>query len=142
MKTNHGNVWSEVRNGRMAIGFTKQCIDDTLPECFHVLQADATTVKLRGPMLVLETNDGLLSILSPVAGRIRFFNDRARNFPDKLTEEDVIIEVELPQPAQEVKKAVVKKSSKVTPKIGGGNPFEVGPAQRYENDWFINDDQE
>lgn len=142
MKTIQGNIWYEQVGGRMAIGFTKQCLDEKLQECFHILPADAYSVKVRGPLMVLETNDGLESVRSPVAGRVLFFNDKARNFPDRLTEEDVIVEIEMPQPKAEVKKVATKKS---TTKAGvGGNqavfPIPWAPANPVDDDlWF--DDQ-
>lgn len=140
MKTISGNIWYEQVGGRMAIGFTKQCLDEKLQECFHILPADAYSVKVQGPLMVLETNDGLESVRSPVAGRVLFFNDKARNFPDRLTEEDVIVEIEMPQPKAEVKKAPAKKSRTTTTPIGAGNPA-VFPIPFIDNDdWWIDDD--
>jgi hypothetical protein len=94
MKIDHNLVWSEVHADKsITIGFTKKCIDELLPECFHVMQADATTVREKGPMLVLETNDGLESIKSPFTGKISYFNSKARNYPDRLTTEDTILTI-------------------------------------------------
>lgn len=75
------------------IGFTRVFIDQKMMECFHVVQADVKNLMDKGPMLVIETNDGLESIKSPVTGTVRYFNPKARNFPDRLTEEDIIITV-------------------------------------------------
>lgn len=107
MKTDHGLVWSKVHEDKsIGIGFTKQAIEERLMECFHVMQADTQQVREKGPMLVLETNDGLESIKSPFTGRVSYFNSKARNFPDKLTEEDTILTI-LP-PGVEPKKATTK----------------------------------
>ena len=56
-----------------------------------MLPADASEVREKGPLLVLETNDGLQSIKTPVAGKVAYFNPKARNFPDKLTDSDTIV---------------------------------------------------
>lgn len=143
MKKIDGNIWYEERAGRMSVGFTRQCLDEKLQECFHILPADSYSVKARGPLMVLETNDGLESVRSPVAGRVLFFNDKARNFPDRLTEEDVIVEIEMPKP--EVKKVASKKSP-TTKVVTGGNNQAVFPIpwaplgdERDPDGWLIDD---
>lgn len=114
MKTDHNLVWSEVHADKsITIGFTKKCIEERLPECFHVLVADANSVRSAGPMLVLETNDGLESIKSPFTGKISYFNSKARNYPDKLTETDTILTI-LPPGVEKAKPVEVKK-----PKVVG-----------------------
>lgn len=92
MKVDHNFVWSQQHDDKtITIGFTKKAIEELLPECFHVMQADSQNIREKGPMLVLETNDGLESIKAPFAGRISYFNSKARNYPDKLTEDDTIL---------------------------------------------------
>lgn len=114
MKTDHNLVWSEIHADKsITIGFTKKCIDEYLGECFHVMQADSKTVRAAGPMLVLETNDGLESIKSPFSGSISYFNPKARNYPDKITEVDTILTI-LPPGVEKVK---VEK--KVSPQVIG-----------------------
>jgi|SRR5712664_2297847 len=111
MKENREPIWIETNpDGTVNVGLTHNFINQKLQECFHIIQADATDVKRNSPMLVLETNDGLESIKSPITGRILTFSDRARNFPDKLTEDDVIIKI-LPEGVKlpEKKRAVAKK---------------------------------
>src|SRR5579864_9391330 len=94
MKEYLGNVWTEVdARGVLRLGFTKQYIDERLGECFHVVPADVGNTTKGGSLLVLETNDGTSRIKSPISGTILVFSDKARNFPDRLTEEDVIIEI-------------------------------------------------
>lgn len=91
-KVDHGLIWSEDHADKsITIGFTQRCITEKLQECFHVLPADASEVREKGPLLVLETNDGLQSIKTPVAGKVAYFNPKARNFPDKLTDSDTIV---------------------------------------------------
>ena len=126
MKHISGNIWYQTSQGRMEIGFTKECLDEKLTECFHILPADNYAVKQRGPLMVLETNDGLEAVHSPIAGRVLFFSDKARNFPDRLTEEDVVVAIEMPR---EVKKIAPKKSAapKGTPATGGRLNWDIDP---------------
>ena len=94
MKEYNGSIWSETnKDGTVSVGLTQNYIDNELMTCFHIMQADAQVLKKNGPMLVIETNDGLSSLKSPVTGRIMNFNDRARNFPDKLKESDTILTI-------------------------------------------------
>jgi glycine cleavage system H lipoate-binding protein len=94
MKSYKGNIWTDTKSdGMVDIGFTQMFIHQKMMECFHVLQADAVNLNEKGPMLVIETNDGLENLRSPVTGKIIFFNTKARNFPDQLTEDDVILSV-------------------------------------------------
>src|SRR5271156_6203635 len=109
MKEYIGNLWTESGpKGTLRIGFTQRFIEEKLGEGFHVMQADLTKVQKGGPMLVIETNDGLESLSAPITGTIMTFNERARNFPDRLKEEEVILEV-LPEG---VKLEVVVKKTK------------------------------
>lgn len=105
-KQYEGNIWTEVDNrGVVKIGFSRDYIDQQLMECFHVVQADRSVARKGQPIMVLETNDGTARIKSPINGRILTFNDKARNFPDRLSEEDVIMEV-LPEGVTLVKQKV------------------------------------
>jgi len=109
MKKNIGFVWTEEKSdGRVNIGFTRAFIDSKLMECFACVQADAFNLFEGGPMLVIETNDGLESLKSPITGTITNFNAKARNFPDRLTEDDVILTV-LPKGVVLPAKAKTKK---------------------------------
>jgi glycine cleavage system H lipoate-binding protein len=112
MKEYNGHLWTEPdKEGRVKIGFTKRFIEERLGECFHVMQADIKSVRKGSPMLVIETNDGLESLKSPLTGAILVFNAKARNFPDRLTEEDTILQVlpegvTLPQAKKKQEKTV------------------------------------
>lgn len=131
MKKTIGNIWYEEKDYRVSVGFTQECLNEKLQECFHVIPAEVYAVKARSPLMVLETNDGLESIHSPVAGKIRFFSDKARNFPDRLTTEDVVVEIDLPKP--EVKKGAVKKA---TTKPVAGNQGVINWQPLYIDDWM------
>jgi hypothetical protein len=110
------NIWTEdEKDGLVKVGFTRRFIDNVLMECFHIVQADIKNLYEGGPMLVVETNDGLESIKSPYTGTVHYFNPKARNFPDRLTEEDTIMTI-LPKGIvlPERKKAAVKKEPEPT----------------------------
>lgn len=126
MKTFSGNVWTETdKVGVVSIGLRQSYLEEKMQECFHILQADALNLKRGGPMMVIETNDGLESLKSPLTGRITFFNDKARNFPDRLVEDDVIFTV-LPEG---VKPVEVKKKAIPKPKFVDWYDFEEQAAQ-------------
>lgn len=104
MKQYLKDIWTEeVKDGTINIGFTQQFIDQNMNECFHVIQADTKQVTKDGPLLVLETNSCLESIKAPITGHVHFFNQKALNFPDKLTEADVIITLSSTEKKKEVK---------------------------------------
>jgi len=115
VKTFSGNIWQETdKAGVVSIGLRQTYLEEKMQECFHILQADAQHLKKGGPMMVIETNDGLESLKSPLTGRITFFNDKARNFPDRLVEDDVIFTV-LPEGVKpvEVKRKAAPKAKPV-----------------------------
>jgi hypothetical protein len=94
MKEFVGNIWTETdKRGVVQLGFARKYIDEVLGECFHVIPADTRQARKGQPLMVLETNDGTERIKSPLSGTILVFADKAKNFPDRLTEEDVICEV-------------------------------------------------
>jgi glycine cleavage system H lipoate-binding protein len=84
-------IWHEVNGERVTIGLTRSFLD-TLDECWHILPG-GSTIKAKAPLMTIETNDSLVSILSPVAGSFVDFNPNATNFPDKLTENDVVMTI-------------------------------------------------
>ncbi len=93
MKKVLGDIWIEEipENGEIHCGFVQQFIDENLAECFHIVPADIAKTHKENPMLVVETNTGLQSINAPIDGHILFFNDKARDFPEQLVEEDVVL---------------------------------------------------
>jgi|SRR5579859_4580903 len=125
MKTNYGDIWCETQpDGRMSIGFTKKCIEEKLCECFHVLPADISTAKLKQPLLVLETNDGVEAIPSPISGRIIIFSQKAKDFPDRMNEEDVVVSIEPPEVT--ARKLKEKRSApRPTKIVDAENPFII-----------------
>jgi len=107
MKQVQGDIWvDEQADGTINIGFVQSFINRRMAECFHVIQADTRSVDKGGPMLVIESNDSLESIKAPITGNVAYFNPRARNFPDRLTEQDIIMTLN-PNLKQVVAKQVV-----------------------------------
>lgn len=87
-----GNIWV-LRNGESTkIGFTRSFIN-SLNHCWHIMPGNVRQVKEKSPLLAIESHEGLISVPSPVTGNVVFWNDKASNFPEKLTEEDVIVEI-------------------------------------------------
>ena len=86
-----GKLWVEKRDKDLAIGFTASFLSE-LDGCWHMLPAagQKTEIKEKQPLVAVETNDGLFSLPSPVSGIIAFFDNKAMNFPEKLTDEDVV----------------------------------------------------
>lgn len=116
-----GTIWTERDDrGVERIGFRQSYIEQVLSECFHVVQADTRTARKGCPLMVLETNDGTSRVRSPVTGTILTFSDKARNFPDRLTEDDVIVEVlpegvTLPSTAKKAKTSAENVRIDLTP---------------------------
>lgn len=103
MKQNNklNQIWYEVSGANIKMGLTRSFLDQ-LDECWHILPPMGRQIKMKAPLFTVETNDSLVSVLSPVAGNFLTWNDRATNFPDKLTESDVLIELttlEVAEPA-------------------------------------------
>src|ERR1700743_1891382 len=88
-----GDIWIEEGVGTVNIGFTNEFIREILSECFHITQASMVMLTKDRPMLTVETNEGLKVIRSPVTGPVIQFDHTARDFPDKLTEDSVVLRV-------------------------------------------------
>ncbi len=83
-------IWYEQDGKYVRMGLTRSFLD-TLDECWHILPSNMTAIKMKAPLLTIESNDGLISLLSPVTGNLSNWDSKAANFPEKLTEEDVIV---------------------------------------------------
>lgn len=97
-----GRIWFEKKGTEVNIGFTSALLGE-LDDCWHMLPAASNKqeIKENQPLLSVETNDGLFSVATPVAGIITFFDNKAMNFPQKLTTDDVVCVV---KDAEEVRK--------------------------------------
>lgn len=85
-----GRLWfKKKRNGQTDIGFTDPFLE-LVHECWHISPATTESVRENMPLLAVESNEALFSVLSPATGVILYFNDSAMNFPDKLKSEDII----------------------------------------------------
>ncbi len=105
------DIWFQDGKGTIDIGFTQLFIDRMMGECYHITQASAVLMTKDRAMLTIETNEGLKVIRSPVTGTVAYFNTHARDFPDRLTEDSVVISIK-PKPvvvAAEKVKGVTKK---------------------------------
>jgi glycine cleavage system H lipoate-binding protein len=134
MKKYTGNVWyEEMGSGTINIGFTRAYIEDILGECFHITQASSFLATEGKPLLTIETNMGLKVVKAPCTGTITFFSTDARDFPDKLTEESIVMTI---NPKKEVKpaKAATSKSreAEVTQR-----DLDWGQVQNIINTWQI-----
>lgn len=85
-------IWYETENGYTKIGFTQSFIDTALDQCWHILPSSTTKIERKSPLLVVETNEGLVTIMSPITGYYAdFIGAKAQDFPDQLTEADVVV---------------------------------------------------
>lgn len=94
MKTvnDKNQIWFERTNNVVAIGFTQAFLDG-LDQCWHILPANLTRFREKAPLMVVETNDNLISIMSPVTAHFAQWADKAQNFPYMLNENDVVLEM-------------------------------------------------
>lgn len=100
-------LWFETLGTNTMIGFTKPFLE-IVNSSWHVLQNGVGSVKKDAPLLSVETDDALFAVPSPLDGEIITFSDKAQNYPDKLTEDDVVCIVSS-LPAQKAKKAPARK---------------------------------
>lgn len=92
MQTNaKDQIWFQKKLDIVEIGFTNRYLEE-LNQCWHILPARPLdeAIKEKSPLMSIETNDSLCSILSPVDGFIKEFNESAINFPDKLLSTDIL----------------------------------------------------
>lgn len=136
----HGDdIWSHEVNGTINIGFMQSFIDRILGECYHITQSSLELVTKNKAMLTIETNEGLKVIRSPVTGTVVYFNNTARDFPDRLTEETVVITI---RPKQVVVPRVDAKVSITKNKVHkhqGPFQFQINinpPPRLFDNDDF------
>lgn len=86
----YGRIWFHTEGNETKIGFTPEFIEK-LQECFHIVPGKRVTqVRENGPLMAIETNTGLFSVTSPVKGYVTFFDNKALNFPEKITPEDTV----------------------------------------------------
>lgn len=116
-------IWHEVDGPKIRIGLTNSFLG-TLEECWHILPAGEGTFKKLSPLMTIETNDCLVSILSPVSGNFLNWNTTAANFPDRLTENDVVLTLT----SEKVAKAAPPQEA-ATPQALSANPFAPNSAQ-------------
>jgi hypothetical protein len=92
-QVNHKNqIWFEQQDNVVKVGFTKSFLEG-LDQCWHILPANMGRFREHSPLMVIETNDALVSVKSPVSAHFSQWSDKAQNFPDQLTEDDVVLEI-------------------------------------------------
>jgi len=74
------------------VGFTKLLLDEVRDECWSIIPSHSF-VRRGQPLFAIETNDALLSIVSPFDGRVSGIDFQAQNCPDKLTEDSVVLTI-------------------------------------------------
>lgn len=118
------------------VGFTPNFLQ-ILEECWHILPYGKGVIREKDPLMAVETNDELLSIQSPISGVLMNFSEKAMNFPDKLTSDDVIVSL---NPDTKYKPEVVTVAPR-RPILGGFDPAapidwaaidEAHEAERFE----------
>lgn len=109
-------IWYEHQDNVVKVGFTKSFLD-SLQQCWHILPANLQRFREKSPLMVVETNDTLISIMSPVAANFSEWSDKAQNFPDQLTENDVVLQL----------------------RQGVAAPMPVEPTIRGDMDWAVDE---
>lgn len=103
-------IWYKQEGKHLKIGFTEQFLP-TVHEAWHVLPTTTKAkVREKSPLMAIETNDALFTIFAPSTGRVIKFNDKARDFPDRLSADDVILTLSEDEADD---KPVSKKSAKI-----------------------------
>jgi glycine cleavage system H lipoate-binding protein len=110
-------IWFEQNDNVVTVGFTRQFLE-LMGECWHIVPANMERFRAHAPLMVVETNDSLISIKSPVAANFTSFNAKAQNFPDQLTEDDVVLEMRV-GPAQRRERDAVPQMAVIDEREGG-----------------------
>lgn len=132
---NKNQIWYEqTEQGVTKIGFTRSFLDG-MDQCWHILPGNMERFREKAPLMVVETNDALVSILSPITGNFGQWSVKAQDFPNQLTEDDVVMEIRqgprIEQPMDEVPDhpRVMGRRGPLTVNMGavpqGFNPFAV-----------------
>lgn len=83
-------IWFYKDGDLVRVGFTTNFLQ-RMDECWHILPYGKGKISEKDPLMAVEMNDELVSIAAPVAGILAEFSNKAMNFPDKLTADDVIV---------------------------------------------------
>jgi glycine cleavage system H lipoate-binding protein len=127
-------IWFMQDGAVTRIGLTQSFIN-SLDECWQILPANTREFKKKSPLFTVETNDALISIMSPINGHLNMFNTTARDFPDHLTEDMVIMELTSnEQPAANFARRPAVVQARAAQFIGGVDgaavaDFEFAPAR-------------
>lgn len=109
-------IWTLVEGNYTKVGFEKDFLKQ-MEQCWHIMPAQARGIlKAKHPLLVVETNDEVISIPSPCEGIIEMFSDKARNFPEKITEKDTIITIKTIYEKKDLKQKQVTERAQAIPR--------------------------
>jgi len=97
-----GRIWYlKEKDALIRIGLTQSTIDEIREECWHILpNFRAKPLKEGVPLFSFETNDRLVSVITPFAGYLVDFSDKAQNDPQMLTEDEPIATISTKAPKQ------------------------------------------
>ena len=132
-------IWTVVEGNYVKVGFERSFLNQ-MDQCWHIMPAQARGVlRAKHPLLVVETNDEVISIPSPVEGTVHHFNDKARNFPDKITETDTIITINTKVTKAAAEKTVSERPQQRAQAVPIPPPAAAPAPQRFfVNDWPAN----
>lgn len=111
-------IWYEQDGKQVKVGLTRDFLAQ-LEECWHILPGHNRTIKAKSPLFTMETNDGLIPVLAPISGSVVSWDAKATNFPDKLTENDVIMVLTSEKLARKEEDDVVANPAIMTRGVGG-----------------------
>lgn len=90
-------IWWESTNSILKVGFTRSFLDILADAtAWHILPGNLKLIKPKSPLFAVETNDSLISVSAPIDGKVKYWNRKAQDMPDKLVETDVVLELTTP----------------------------------------------
>lgn len=144
-----GRIWYLKEKGDLIrIGLTQSTIDEIREECWHILpNFRAKPLKEGVPLFSFETNDRLVSVITPFAGYLVDFSDKAQNDPQMLTEDEPIATISTKAPKQKQAKEITNiiwddlRPMPILPVDAIPTPPAVGPitsSRRGRHNFFVN----
>lgn len=119
-KVIEGNIWVRANGDSAEVGFVPEFLKMFQEEGWNVIP-NTGSIKKGQPLMAVETNDSLLSIISPVDGEVQEVAFHAQNSPEKLTTDCRVLTIF-------TGKKVVKKKP-TTASVSGFIFDEFAPAQ-------------
>lgn len=122
-KVIEGNIWVRAAGDSAEVGFVPEFLKMFQEEGWNVIP-NTGSIKKGQPLMAVETNDSLLSIISPVDGEVQEVAFHAQNSPEKLTAECRVLTIF-------TGKRVVKKKTSAGASVNAFvfDDFAIGRAQ-------------